>query len=300
MSLLLQMLAASTRRGELVAVVDALDMLDVASLAAAGVVLDRLLWIRGHVVINPGLCRDLNQRAMEQAIRALTLVLQAGNFGLVVLDVGEAPVDALRRLPFTTWLRLQRMVEGQSDGCGADRQPRRWRGARRGFRSSWELGAGGRVPERVRRLERLWRAERVWGLEPGQHRRSFRGSTSKDRLFVRGHAGRRRRRATFTTRANSPCLSSDASSLEPEPRASSLRPRAPVLLRLHVPFTGGGSFRRGARGAPRDRAGVFSALRAPSRRPRVDGRHRSRAPDAPSCAGWRWNVAGARTPSERS
>jgi hypothetical protein len=117
MSLMLRMLASATTRGELVAVVDALDMLDVASLAAAGVVLDRLLWIRGHVVINPGLCRDLNQRAIEQAIRALTLVLQAGNFGLVVLDVGEAPADALRRLPFTTWLRLQRMVEGSQTVC---------------------------------------------------------------------------------------------------------------------------------------------------------------------------------------
>lgn len=112
MSVLLHMLAAATQRGELVAVVDALDMLDVASLEAAGVVLERLLWIRGHVVLNPGMCRDLNQRAMEQVVRALSLVLQAGNFGLVVLDVGEAPAEALRRLPFTTWLRLQRMVEG--------------------------------------------------------------------------------------------------------------------------------------------------------------------------------------------
>jgi hypothetical protein len=117
MSLMLRMLASATARGELVAVVDALDMLDVASLHAAGVVLERLLWIRGHVVINPGMCRDLNQRAMEQALRALTLVLQAGNFGLVVLDVGEAPADALRRLPFTTWLRLQRMVEGSQTIC---------------------------------------------------------------------------------------------------------------------------------------------------------------------------------------
>ena len=117
MSLILRMLASATARGELVAVVDALDMLDVASLEAAGVALERLLWIRGHVVINPGLCRDLNQRAIEQALRALTLVLQAGNFGLVVLDVGEAPADALRRLPFTTWLRLQRMVEGSQTVC---------------------------------------------------------------------------------------------------------------------------------------------------------------------------------------
>jgi hypothetical protein len=111
-SLLLQTLAAATARGELVALVDALDALDVASVEAAGIDLDRLLWIRGHVVPNPGMCRDLNQRAMEQAIRAFTLVLQAGNFGVVAFDVGEAPADAVRRLPFTTWMRLQRLIEG--------------------------------------------------------------------------------------------------------------------------------------------------------------------------------------------
>jgi recombination protein RecA len=116
-SLLLQMLAAATARGELVALVDALDMFDVESAAAAGVDLDRVLWIRGHLVTNQGLCRELNQRAIEQAIRAFTLVLQAGNFGLVVFDVAEAPADSVRRLPFTTWLRLQRMVEGSQTAC---------------------------------------------------------------------------------------------------------------------------------------------------------------------------------------
>src|SRR5437773_68229 len=109
---LLRVLAAATARGELVALVDALDMFDVASAAATGIDLDRLLWIRGHVVSNPGLCRDLNQRAIEQAVKAFTLVLQAGNFGLVALDAGEAPAHAMRRLPFTTWFRLQRLVEG--------------------------------------------------------------------------------------------------------------------------------------------------------------------------------------------
>jgi len=111
------MLAAATARGELVALIDALDMLDAASAASAGTDLARLLWIRGHVVSNPGMCRDLNQRALEQAIRALTLVLQAGNFGLVVFDAAEAPADAVRRLPFTTWLRLQRIIEGSQTAC---------------------------------------------------------------------------------------------------------------------------------------------------------------------------------------
>src|SRR6185295_18889687 len=116
-SLLLRMMAAATARGELVALVDALDMLDVSSASAAGIDFERLLWIRGHVVVNPGMCRDLNQRAVEQAVKALTLVLQAGNFGIVVLDMTEAPSDAIRRLPFTTWLRLQRMVEGSQTAC---------------------------------------------------------------------------------------------------------------------------------------------------------------------------------------
>jgi hypothetical protein len=126
-SLLFQMLAAATRRGELVALVDALDMFDVESAVDAGIDLNRVLWIRGFVVPNPGLCRDLNQRALVQAIRAFTLVLQAGQFGLVAFDAGEAPADTIRRLPFTTWLRVQRMVEGTQTACllvGSDRMAR--------------------------------------------------------------------------------------------------------------------------------------------------------------------------------
>ena len=116
-SLLLQMLAASTARGELVALVDALDVFDAGSASAAGIDLAHLLWIRGHTVSNPGLCRDMNARALDQAVKALTLVLAAGNFGLVALDVAEAPRDAIRRLPFTTWLRLQRLIEGSHTTC---------------------------------------------------------------------------------------------------------------------------------------------------------------------------------------
>jgi hypothetical protein len=116
-SVMLQTLAAATDRGELTAVIDVLDMFDAPSAERAGVDLDRLLWIRGHVVVNPGFCRDLNQRALEQAVKALTLVLQAGNFGVVVFDAAEAPPLALKRLPFTTWLRLQRMIEGSQTVC---------------------------------------------------------------------------------------------------------------------------------------------------------------------------------------
>jgi hypothetical protein len=44
-------------------------------------------------------------------------VLQAGGFGLVVLDLAEVPAAAVRRLPFTTWLRLQRVLEGSTTAC---------------------------------------------------------------------------------------------------------------------------------------------------------------------------------------
>ena len=38
---------------------------------------------------NPGLCRDLNTRAVEQAVKAFTLILQAGHFGLAAFDVAD-------------------------------------------------------------------------------------------------------------------------------------------------------------------------------------------------------------------
>jgi hypothetical protein len=116
-SLITRLMAAATARHELVALVDVLDMFDVESAGQAGVDLTQLLWIRGQVTAYPGLARDRNERPMEQAIRALALVLGAGSFGLVVFDAGEAPVDPLRRLPFTTWLRLQRMIEGRQTIC---------------------------------------------------------------------------------------------------------------------------------------------------------------------------------------
>ena len=49
-SLLFQLFAATTQRGDIAAYVDTFDRLDVASAAAAGIALDRLLWIRGQAI----------------------------------------------------------------------------------------------------------------------------------------------------------------------------------------------------------------------------------------------------------
>jgi hypothetical protein len=89
-----------------------LTRLDVASAASAGVELDRLLWIRGHST--PAALVD---RGIERALKALNLVLQAGGFGVVAIDFADAPLAALNRVPFTTWLRIQRTIEGTETAC---------------------------------------------------------------------------------------------------------------------------------------------------------------------------------------
>jgi hypothetical protein len=108
-TLLLQLMAAATRRGELAALVDTGDRLDVASARAAGVDLGRLLWIRGD--------DGPLDRAVNRALKALNLVLQAGGFGVVAIDLADVPALALRSLPFTTWLRVQRTIEGSDTAC---------------------------------------------------------------------------------------------------------------------------------------------------------------------------------------
>ena len=123
-TLLLQMAAAVTRRGELAAIVDTFDRLDVASAVAAGVDLERLLWIRlpasappsSHVERRAS-ADDAVDRVVGRALKALNLVLQAGGFALVALDFADVPSSTLKRIPFTTWLRVQRTIEGSDTAC---------------------------------------------------------------------------------------------------------------------------------------------------------------------------------------
>jgi hypothetical protein len=132
-SVLAASLAAVTAEGGLAALVDALDMFDVASGVQAGIRLEHLLWIRGDAISRhpapPAPRRprpsggerlaaaDAWTRVLDRAVKAVNLVLQAGGFDLVALDLAEVPPEALRRLPFTTWLRLQRTVEGSRTAC---------------------------------------------------------------------------------------------------------------------------------------------------------------------------------------
>ena len=76
-TVLLAALAAATRRGEFCAVVDASDSLDPHSAAAAGVDLDRLLWVRcgedAHLKKNsPQRHRDTEESFLEKRIQTLS------------------------------------------------------------------------------------------------------------------------------------------------------------------------------------------------------------------------------------
>ena len=93
----LALLASLTAKGEACALVDAEDAFDPASAEAVGVDLRRLLWVR---------CGGL-----EQALRATDLLLGAGGFSAVVVDLAGIPPRTLRRVPLAYWFRFRRAVE---------------------------------------------------------------------------------------------------------------------------------------------------------------------------------------------
>jgi len=97
-SLLHALLAASTGRGEIAALVDSADAFDPVSAAAAGVELPRLIWVR---------CGG----RIEAAMRSADLLIQAGGFGVVAIDLTEASTRELQRIPATAWFRFRRAVE---------------------------------------------------------------------------------------------------------------------------------------------------------------------------------------------
>jgi len=97
-SVFLHVLAQATRRGEICAVVDVADTFHPAAAADSGIQLQRLLWVRCHG--NP-----------EHAMRAADLLLHAGGFGVVLLNLCEASAHMLNRVPLSYWYRFRRAIE---------------------------------------------------------------------------------------------------------------------------------------------------------------------------------------------
>jgi hypothetical protein len=98
--LALGLAACATRAGVWAAWLDPTDSFDPACAAVAGVDLARLLWLRG------------DGERLKRTLSAAGIVLESGLFEVVILDVASVEAAELRRLPGTTWLRLQRLIEG--------------------------------------------------------------------------------------------------------------------------------------------------------------------------------------------
>jgi recombination protein RecA len=91
-------LARATRRPEFCAFIDAGNNFDPLSAFNAGVQLAHLLWVR---------CGG----SAEKALKAADLVIQAGGFGVVALDLAGVPARDARRISLASWFRLRHAVE---------------------------------------------------------------------------------------------------------------------------------------------------------------------------------------------
>jgi recombination protein RecA len=99
-SVLQSALAARMANAETCALVDAQDSFDPVCAEAAGVSLRQLLWIR---------CKNL-----DHAFRSVDFLLNGGGFGMVAMDLSDAPSRLVRQIPLNVWFRLRRSVENTS------------------------------------------------------------------------------------------------------------------------------------------------------------------------------------------
>src|SRR6476619_3619397 len=97
-SLMYSMLAYATKHEETCALVDTNDVFAPTAATAAGVDFDRLLWVR---------CAG----NLENAFKAADLLLHAGGFGLVILDLGDVAGKEARQIISSWWYRFRRTVE---------------------------------------------------------------------------------------------------------------------------------------------------------------------------------------------
>ncbi len=97
-SLLLSLLARITANQEYGALIDTSDAFDPASATEAGVHLSRLVWIRcgGNA---------------EHALKVADLIVQAGGFGMIVMDLADIPPRTAARISLASWFRLRHAVE---------------------------------------------------------------------------------------------------------------------------------------------------------------------------------------------
>lgn len=135
----LSFVAQRTSAAKVCAWIDVSDALDPISAAAAGVDLSRLLWVRCPAQLLrrgkqgtsqpsfrprpsaplsqtwPSAARRPAERApwgsLERALRVTDLLLQAGGFSAIVLDMGSLEPEFVSRVPLATWFRYRAAAE---------------------------------------------------------------------------------------------------------------------------------------------------------------------------------------------
>ena len=93
--LLTALIRVTQQRRGLLALIDGGDSFDLSGIPTAA--LSRLLWVRSPTA--------------AKAVQAADLILRDGNLNLVVLDLRSIPPEETRKVPATSWYRLQRVVE---------------------------------------------------------------------------------------------------------------------------------------------------------------------------------------------
>jgi hypothetical protein len=135
---MLALLRQVTGQGELCALVDVQDTFDPATAAAAEIELSRLLWVRcgGNV---------------DHALKATDLLVRAGGFGLVALDVSGTSAATMRRIPVASWFRLRHGAEHSGAALVVTGE-------------RIEAGSCAKLQLGVRRKEILWSAKLLRGI----------------------------------------------------------------------------------------------------------------------------------------
>ena len=135
---MLSLLQQVTRQEEFCVLVDVQDTFDPASGAAAGIELSRLLWVRcgGNV---------------DHALKATDLLVRAGGFGMVMLDVSGTSAAALRRIPIAAWFRLRHGAEHSGAALVVTGE-------------RVEAGSSAKLQLGVRQKEILWSAKLLRGI----------------------------------------------------------------------------------------------------------------------------------------
>jgi hypothetical protein len=106
----LSTIAAITQSGAPCAWVDVSDALSPESAAAANVVLKRLLWLRMSVERKQRVT-DKSWSLLEQALKATDLLLHAGGFAAIALDMSDVLPQHTMRIPLGTWYRFRLAAE---------------------------------------------------------------------------------------------------------------------------------------------------------------------------------------------